>query len=501
MYRSTRKQTGFEDFEQPAGMHLERDNRWVRMAEMIPWEDLEDSYAEQFTKKSGRPSHSARMVLGALLIQGFYQCSDRELPLMIQENPYLQYFCGMKTFDASHPPFSASALVSFRRRFSKAILDDINEKIIRKADEEAGNTADRDDDEDGGPGSGAEAPDRTCDASAGGGAEETAADSRDSKNGGTLILDATCSPADIRFPQDTSVLNEAREKAEMLIDRLHAQTGGRKPRTYRVRAAGEYKTFVRRRRPTAKQRRKMIRRQLGYLNRDLQHIRNLQRTGGVLEEKEKELLQVLIKVYEQQKYMYDTGSHKVKDRIVSISQPWIRPIVRGKAKNPTEFGPKIHMSDSDGWVRLEEVSYDAFNESTRLQECVEAYRERTGHYPGRVLADKIYRTRENLRYAKEAGFRLLGPKPGRPKQKDQEDREQMVQDGRDRIEIEREFSLAKRCCGMAQLKTHLQETNNCSLGISIILLNLKKAFRDLFDLFCRLYTIAYISEEHSFQEI
>ena len=67
---------------------------------------------------------------------------------------------------------------------------------------------------------------------------------------------------------------------------------------------------------------------------------------------------------EQQQYMYDNKVHSVPDRIVSISQPYIRPIVRGKAKAPVEFGAKLDLSiDENGIARLERLSFDAYNES------------------------------------------------------------------------------------------------------------------------------------------
>ena len=77
------------------------------------------------------------------------------------------------------------------------------------------------------------------------------------------------------------------------------------------------------------------------------------------------------------------------DRIVSVSQPFVRPIVRGKAGKPVEFGAKLDISVVDGWTRLECCSFDAYNESGNLREMAERFRVREGHYPSRILADKI----------------------------------------------------------------------------------------------------------------
>lgn len=121
--------------------------------------------------------------------------------------------------------------------------------------------------------------------------------------------------------------------------------------------------------------------------------------------------------------MYRNKTHKVTDRIVSISQPYIRPIVRGKAKTPTEFGMKLDMSvDDHGMARIEKQSFDAYNESEVLIGAIKNYYTRTGHYPERVLADKIYRNRKNLKYCKERGIRLSGPALGRPKKDPSENR-------------------------------------------------------------------------------
>ena len=105
--------------------------------------------------------------------------------------------------------------------------------------------------------------------------------------------------------------------------------------------------------------------------------------------------------------MYDNRTHSVADRIVSISQPHIRPIVRGKAKSPVEFGMKFDLSvDNQGFARIEKNSFDAYNESEVLIEALERYKKRHGYYPERVLVDKIYRNRKNIRYCQERGIRI-----------------------------------------------------------------------------------------------
>ena len=106
--------------------------------------------------------------------------------------------------------------------------------------------------------------------------------------------------------------------------------------------------------------------------------------------------------------MYDNRTHSVPDRIISVSQPFLRPIVRDKAGKPMEFGAKLDISVVDGWTRLECYSFDAYNEAGNLQVMTERFRAREWHYPNRILADKIYRNREKRSYCKERGIRLFG---------------------------------------------------------------------------------------------
>ncbi len=79
-----------------------------------------------------------------------------------------------------------------------------------------------------------------------------------------------------------------------------------------------------------------------------------------------------------------------------------------------EFGAKVELSDMNGFLRTEDIRWDAFNESPTLKDSVEAYRKAYGHYPARVLADTILRTRKNVRYCKSHHIHLNGPKLGRP---------------------------------------------------------------------------------------
>jgi hypothetical protein len=136
---------------------------------------------------------------------------------------------------------------------------------------------------------------------------------------------------------------------------------------------------------------------------------------------------------------------------------------------------KLHLSvDEFEMARLEKQSFDAYNECDVLQKAVGHYMERTGHYPERILADTIYRNRNNLSYCKSHGIRLSGPALGRPKKNCIVDKKQEYIDAVDRIEVERKFSLAKRCFGLGLIKTKLDTTTMSSVSLSIIAMNVDR---------------------------
>lgn len=173
--------------------------------------------------------------------------------------------------------------------------------------------------------------------------------------------------------------------------------------------------------------------------------------------------------------MYENKVHTVEDRIVSISQPYIRPIVRGKAAAPVEFGAKLDLSlDENKLARIEKLSFDAYNESDVLIAAAERYRNRTGHYPERILADKIYRNRHNLSYCREHGIRLSGPALGRPKKNADIDKKIEYQDNADRVAVERSFALAKHSYGLGRIVTKLEETTRGSISLSVIAMNIDR---------------------------
>jgi hypothetical protein len=477
MYTEHDTTPAFEKFYLPFGGHLNGNNRWVKLTDIIPWDDVEQKYKECFAKKKGRKAKSVRVALGALIIKEKLNLSDEETVEQIRENPYLQYFLGFEGYRDTKP-FEASMMTHFRKRLGGDVIGQINELIVvryqrKKEDDER--KAEEEQRGKGGGGTG-------C-----GG------------NRGQLVLDATCAPQDIRHPHDLTLLNEAREKTETIIDRLHAASGGeKKPRTYRRVAKKRYLEFMRGRKRNKRAVRKALRQQIGYVRRNLKTIETMLAgfEENPLSERQKRELTVITEVLRQQLYLYKNDTHSIPHKIVSISQPHVRPIARGKARGMFEFGAKISASvTEDRMVIIDRMSWEPYNESEDLKVQVENYRARSGHYPASVHADKIYRTRENLRYCAERGIRISGPKLGRPYKDSDANKDKlralkriMKRDEAIRQEVESVFGVGKRRYGLDRIVAKTKATSESMIMLCVLVMNLDTILRDLF---LRFFGFAY----------
>lgn len=297
MYRPVDKsQHSFLDLNQPMGLHMNPDNRWIKLADIIPWDVFEEKYAELFPSGTGNVAKPLQMALGALIIQTKFQYPDRELVGQITKNPYLQYFIGLPGYQEG-APFDASTLVDFRRRITPEMLMEANEYMLKHKD-------------DGHKGGGTPP-------SSGTGALKNSS-RNEGENEGTLILDATCAPVNIRYPQDISLLDGAREMLEVIIYRSCRAYGLKLPRRYARTAREDYLKFARAKKNSRQKIRKALRRQLSYVARDIKYLEGFLSEGYAPTPKEAGLIMTIFKLYEQQKYMYDNKLHSVQHRIVSI---------------------------------------------------------------------------------------------------------------------------------------------------------------------------------------
>jgi hypothetical protein len=191
MYRQAEHSSQLpEDFEIGQEYKLSPNNRWVIMAQLVPWAEFEGEYAQNFDGEMGAPAKPFRMALGALIIKEKLGTSDRETVEQIRENPYLQYFIGLNKYQDTYP-FDPSMLVYFRSRISQELVNRINHRMVKEHGEifQEENTAKK--------------------------PEEVA---EEKSNRGQLIVDATCVPGDIKYPNDLGLLSTARGETERIID-------------------------------------------------------------------------------------------------------------------------------------------------------------------------------------------------------------------------------------------------------------------------------------------
>ncbi len=223
----------------------------------------------------------------------------------------------------------------------------------------------------------------------------------------------------------------------------------------------------------------------------MSHIEKLINSGAELTSlnpRKYKMLLVVTEVYRQQLWMYENESNRIDDRIVSISQPHIRPIVRGKAGKPVEFGAKLSVSCFDQYVFLDHLSWDNFNESGDFEAQIEEYKNFTGYYPSSVHVDQIYRTRANRAWCKERGIRISGPPLGRPpKNISKETQKQAVDDEKFRNIIEGKFGQAKRRYSLNCIMSKLPSTSETSIAIIFLVMNLSRLQRPVNCLFLSLF--------------
>ncbi len=432
-------------FATPFSRSLSPDNRWVVLASRLPWDLLVSIYQKQMgNDKTGAGGINPRVALGCLIIKHICDLSDRETIQQIRENVYMQYFIGYSSF-CDTAPFDPSLFVELRKRLGQEQINAINEQIVRFVQEKSEIDKDK-------TGKDKEPP---------------------VAHQGKMLIDATACPQDIAYPTDLNLLNDARKKSEELIDLLYEKSlHGKKPRTYRRKARKLYLGEAQKKSSTAKAIRKANGKKLAFLRRNLHSIDLLLDSyqGIPLNRTQHKYLLVIHTVFEQQEQMYKSRTHSIEHRIVSIHQPHVRPIIRGKRAAKVEFGAKIQVSLMNGFVFLDDLQWEAFNEGSRLLASVEKYRNRFGYYPAEVMADKIYCTRDNRKLLKGLGIKMRAKPLGRPKVTAVEDH---VRPG-ERNPIEGVFGQSKRAYGMNHINARLARTSGSWIASILMVINLVK---------------------------
>ena len=390
-----------------------------------------------------------------------------------------QFFLGFAGY-SSKAPFDPSMMVHFRKRFSEEDLNRINELIAERGKALVMEAV-------------ASLPDDDSDDPDAGSFEQILldnfvkpADWPENKNWGTLTIDASCTPADITYPTDLKLLNEARESTERIIDDLCSQNSKLrkyKPRYDRGRARAAFLNVAKQKKPRRRKIKAAIRRQLDYLQRNLDAIDALTSAGArlsLLKAHWWQKLLVISELHHQQSILLYAKTRSIPDRIVNLVQRHVRPIVRGKARAAVEFGAKISVSVRNGFAFLHRISWDPYNEAEDLIPQAKKYKQEFGCYPERICADRIYINTKNRNFCTRNDIRLSGKRLGRPPKNPEisaAHKQQLSADQRRRNEVEGVFGSGKRKYALKLIMARLAKGAETSISMAFLVICAEKIRR------------------------
>ena len=431
---------------------LSKFNRWVKLADNLPWDKIEKEYNKRLRNRhNGAGNKPARMVVGALIVKHVENLSDEKTIQAIQENPYMQYLLGLPKF-TEKPVFVPELFVSVRKRLDHEFFNLLT-LMLAEAD--------------------------------GSKPKKDHTDEEGNDHGGTIKIDATCCDAEVRYPTDCNLLEDGSNLIDRLLDKFCTRHKIIKPRTRRVESRQAFIQLTRKKRKGKKliDKTKLV--QIRCLQADFQTFFDFlgKYSSNLLacfSRRDCKWLMTAIKMYEQQKMMFEQNVRSCADRIISIYQPHLRPIVRGKAKAKVEFGAKIGASIVNGYTYVDHLSWDAYNESSDLVAQMELYKLRFGMFPKEVQADKLYLGKENRKYIKACHVNCYNRPLGRPPKEENDshadDKKRAIGE---RNEIEGTFGTSKRVYRANNIRAKLDDTADTWIGACFFAKNVMKFLRGL----------------------
>jgi hypothetical protein len=325
----------------------------------IPWSELSKSLKIKKSKKGPDPIFSPQGMLALMFLKSYVGCSDRKLISYLNGNMDFQMFCGI--------------FLGPERIANYKIVSDIRCTISKGMDMRKLQ-------------------------------EVLATNWKPYLNGTNIMLeDATCYETSMRYPTNVKLLWESTEWSYKQLKLICKYLKIRMPRNKYEEQWGKYNNYSHKRKRTHKETTKRIRSLLYLLDKIvglLRDIENKYQEQLDLPTRYYSNIKIIRKVLKQQQEMFKTGK-SVPERIVSISKSYIRPIVRGKEVKAVEFGAKVNMIQFDGINFIEHLSFNAFNEGTRLVKSIRYGRSLFGKIT-HISADDIYATNANRKYSTAA---------------------------------------------------------------------------------------------------
>ena len=347
-----------------------------RIRALLPLKEMADELASHFPKKHSRgntPMFPPDGEVALMFLKPYTGLSDDGLIEMLNGSIHMQMFCGV-LIDPSRPIKDGKIVSAIRNRLAPR-LDIVRQQSVlyKKWDSML-------------------------------------------KDKDLCMSDATCYESHLRYPTDIKLMRECCEWLHKLLQKTCREQGERLPRSKYNEVAKARLAYAKQRKPKKSATRRMQRRLLKLLGKLIGQWNCLCRLYAPvihLSAEQDKRIMAIKEVHRQQTDHFN--KKEVKHRIVSIDRPYIRPIVRGKENKRVEFGAKVNNIQVDGISFIEHHSFEAFNEGTRLKQCVEYQESLTGVKVTRIGMDTIYANNENRKYCTERGittnFVRKGPKP------------------------------------------------------------------------------------------
>lgn len=416
----------------PFGGKLNEKNRWLRIAGLIPWEELEEEYAKHFSD-IGRPATDAQLVIGLLLLKHMTGLSDEGIVEEVLENPYMQAFCGFEKF-VTEEILDPSTLTKMRERLGLEFFKKLERKTYK-----------------------------------------VLIDRKIIKAKGMLV-DATVFPEEIKYPNDVGLLNDVRQWLVRNIKRV-GKAISKRYRTYPRKARKDYLNFSKKKTKTKKTIQKARRKMLQYVRRNIRQLKDVieqvKAKGQRVKQNIIEKLQVAERIYHQQLEMYKKKVNRIEDRIVSFHRPYVRPIKRGKQGKKVEFGGKGALVHVGGFLFLDHFDHSAFAEENLMADHLLHYVERFGKLPPYMTADTKYGTLENRKLSEELKVRASFKRRGRPPKTVKTQDRWFKKKQRERNRIEGGIGNGKEHYRLDKVRYSIKDGSEIWVRAGILAMNLK----------------------------
>lgn len=327
-----------------------------RLHQSIPFDELASCFPKRKTVLGRKPWFSAKGGLGLMFLKSYLNLSDAKLLDRINTDYALQYFCFLNLAD--HEVIKDKDIVSrWRRYFAEHMNMDELQKVFAQFW------------------------------------------SPHIQTKHMVLMDATCYESLVRYPTDVKIVWESCEFVHQRIKQVCRALKVRRPRYKFTEQKNKFLAYQKSRKKSIKMTRKRHRSLIYLLNKMLELLDGL--CGEYqFAKKHVKKLSTISQVLEQQQFRFTDPDvfYQIKDRIISISKPYLHPIVRGKETKRVEFGAKVNMIQVDGINFINKISFHAFNESTALKDSVIQANHLMKVKISQLGADQIYATNANRKF-------------------------------------------------------------------------------------------------------